>query len=78
MTFSHDSCSFNSCFIGKPRYVIRALADGTQLKLHAATGEIIERFGINPQTGKPAHYKKLADEAVQLVPGDPKLVEACA
>src|SRR4051812_47695865 len=46
----------------KPRYIIRALADGTQLKLHAVTGEIIERFGINPQTGKPAHYKKLADE----------------
>ena len=60
---------------GSPRHIIRALADGTQVKLHPTTGVVVERFGHNPNTGRPAHYKKLADETVQLVPGDPRLIE---
>ena len=30
---------------GKPRYIIRNLTDGTQVKLDPQTREVIERFG---------------------------------
>lgn len=61
---------------GKPRYVIRTLPDGTQLKLDPSTGAITQRFGANPKTGKPARYKKLEDESAAYVPGEPQRVEA--
>lgn len=59
---------------GTPRYIIRTLADGTQLKLDPATQQVIQRFGIDPQSGKPAHYKKLKDEMSVYVLGAPASV----
>jgi DNA invertase Pin-like site-specific DNA recombinase len=61
---------------GKARHIIRNLPDGTQVKLDPQTRQVIERFGHNPKTGKPAHYIKQPDEAVELVPGDERAVEA--
>ncbi len=56
---------------GSPKHIIRNLPDGTQVKLHHESGEILERFGRNQKTGVPAHYIKQKTEGVRLVPGDP-------
>jgi hypothetical protein len=61
---------------GRPRHVVRNLADGTQLKLDPTSGAIVERMGLNPKTGKPARYVKQNDETVRLVLGESGLVEA--
>jgi DNA invertase Pin-like site-specific DNA recombinase len=61
---------------GKARHVIRNLPDGTQVKLDPNTREVIEQFGRNPKTGKPAHYIKQPDETVELVPGEERAAEA--
>jgi DNA invertase Pin-like site-specific DNA recombinase len=61
---------------GKARHIIRNLPDGTQVKLDPQTREVIERFGRNPKTGKPAHYLKQPDESVELVPGEERACDA--
>lgn len=60
---------------GAPKHVIRNLPDGTQVKLHPQTGEVIERFGRNQKTGVPAHYIKQKTERIRLIPGDPAHVQ---
>jgi Recombinase/Resolvase, N terminal domain len=61
---------------GKPLYVIRNLADGTQQKLHAETGEVLATFESERGTGRAAHYRMQSNEKVVLVPGDPERVKA--
>ncbi len=58
---------------GVARHIIRNMADGSQVRLDPKTGAAIERFGIHPRTGRPAHYLKQPDETIRLVPGDPRL-----
>src|SRR5688572_20918652 len=59
---------------GKDIHRIRSLADGTQLMLNPAGDEVIRRFGKNVKGKSPEHYVKQKNEAVRLVPGDPKHV----
>lgn len=42
---------------GTPKHIIRNQADGTQVKLDPATGDVIERFGRNEKASVPAHYQ---------------------
>jgi hypothetical protein len=60
---------------GEKKHIIRNLPDGTQAKLDPNTGEVLERFGRNPETDTPAHYIKQRNERIQLVPGAPECVE---
>lgn len=60
---------------GTPLHIIRNLADGTQLKLHPTTKEIIGQFGRNPQSGVPEHYLKQKQERIRLIPGDERRQE---
>jgi DNA invertase Pin-like site-specific DNA recombinase len=56
---------------GRPLHVIRNLPDGTQARLDHRTGEVLDRYGRNEQTGAPRHYRKNKEEKVRLIPGDP-------
>ncbi len=61
---------------GRPLHVIRTnYADGTQLRLHPTTGEVLDRYGRNQDSGAPAHYRKQKHERVRLIPGEPAAVE---
>jgi hypothetical protein len=61
---------------GRPLHVIRTnYADGTQLRLHPTTGEVLDRYGRNLDSGAPAHYRKQKHERVRLIPGEPAAVE---
>ena len=60
---------------GKPLHVIRNLADGTQQKLDASTGQILDTFEKNPKSGARVHYRKQANEYLLLIPGAPAHVE---
>jgi hypothetical protein len=55
-------------------HIIRNLANGEQVKLDPATGEVISRFGRREKTGRPVHYIKQKNERIYLVPGDPARV----
>lgn len=61
---------------GRPLHVIRTnYADGTQMRLHPTTGEVLDRYGRNQASGAPAHYRKQKHERVRLIPGEPAAVE---
>jgi hypothetical protein len=61
---------------GRPLHVIRTnYADGTQMRLHPTSGEVLDRYGRNQTSGAPAHYRKQKHERVRLIPGEPAGVE---
>jgi hypothetical protein len=60
---------------GKPRHILRNLADGRQLKLDPQTGAVLETFGRNEKSGAPAHCPRQKTDKVWLVSGDPHDVE---
>jgi hypothetical protein len=61
---------------GRPLHVIRTnYADGTQMRLHPTSGEVLDRYGRNQTSGAPAHYRKQKHERVRLIPGEPAAVE---
>lgn len=59
---------------GTPKYIVRNLSDGTQVKLQPETHEVLERFDRNSKTGARTHYRKQSNERIQLIPGDPERV----
>ena len=60
---------------GRRLHLIRDLSDGTQQKLHAETGALLETFDADVGHGRSKHYRMQANEQVTLVPGDPARVE---
>lgn len=61
---------------GRPLHVIRTnYADGTQMRMHPTTGEVLDRYGRNQTSGAPAHYRKQKHERVRLILGEPAAVE---
>lgn len=60
---------------GKPRYRIRNLPDGRQLKLQPDREEIIEEFEPNGDDDQKRHYIKQPNEHAVLVKGDRSDVE---
>ena len=58
---------------GTPKYVLRNLPDGGQLKLDPTTGAVVERFGRNVGKGYN-HNRKQKGERIVLVPGDAQAV----
>jgi hypothetical protein len=61
---------------GDPLHIIRNLEDGTQQQIDPSSGAVIGVFGRNAKSGTPAHYQKQKDELVELIPGEPRRVEA--
>lgn len=57
---------------GRPLFVIRNLADGTQAKLDPVSGEVIEKYGADSRK----HYRLQSNERVVLVPGEKSRHEA--
>ncbi|HEX8524207.1 MAG TPA: recombinase family protein [Tepidisphaeraceae bacterium] len=58
---------------GTPRYVLRNLPDGAQLKLDPKTGAVIDRFPRNNRNYN--HNRKQRDERITVIMGDPECVE---
>ncbi len=62
---------------GRPLHIVRTnYDDGSQVRLHPTTGEVIDRYGRNEKTGTPAHYRKQRGERIVYIPGEPAVVQA--
>lgn len=61
---------------GRPLHIVRTnYDDGSQVRLHPTTGELIDRYGRNEKTGTPAHYRKQRGERIVYIPGDPAVTQ---
>jgi hypothetical protein len=61
---------------GRPLHVVRTnYDDGSQVRLHPTTGEVIDRYGRNEKTGTPAHYRKQRGERIIYIPGEPAVTQ---
>lgn len=62
---------------GRPLHIVRTnYDDGSQVRLHPTTGEVIDRYGRNEKTGTPAHYRKQRGERIVYIPGEPTVKQA--